>query len=129
MILPSSTRPDVALAPMASTLSRMFFWDRSAVCAVGNVKSSCCWRAKTLLAAFAGDDFLIKAVDVGRADVAVRILARGYEHINQANMTLTIVDPFVIVAADDFFEGPTPFSPVSILPTSSFNYKLRYVKK
>jgi len=76
-----------------------------------------------------GDDFLIKAVDVGRADVAVRILARGYEHINQANMTLTIVDPFVIVAADDFFEGPTPFSPVSILPTSSFNYKLRYVKK
>lgn len=76
-----------------------------------------------------GDDFLIKAVEVGRANVAVRILARGYEHINQANMTLTIVDPFVIVAADEFFEGPTPFSPVSILPASSFNYKLRYVKQ
>lgn len=76
-----------------------------------------------------GDDFLIKAVEAGKADVTVRILARGYEHINQANMTLTIVDPFVIVATDDFFEGPTPFSPVSILSTSSFNFKLRYVKQ
>ena len=76
-----------------------------------------------------GDDFLINAVEVGKASISVRILARGYEHIKQANMSLIIVDPFVIAVADEYFEGPTPFSPVSILPTSTFNYKLQYVKK
>lgn len=75
-----------------------------------------------------GDDFVIKALEAGTAELAVRILAQGYEQIPQASISLTIVDPFVIVAADQYFEGDG-FSWVSILPTSQFNYKLQYVLK
>ena len=70
-----------------------------------------------------GDDFVIKAIQDGTAELAVRILASGYEHIARASIGLTIVDPFVIVAADPFFEGHG-FAGVSVLPTSQFNYKL-----
>lgn len=52
-----------------------------------------------------GDDFIMKAIKEGTTKLTVRLLAQGYEHIKSADITLTIVDPFVIVPNDPSYES------------------------
>jgi hypothetical protein len=47
-----------------------------------------------------GDDFILRALEVGVTELLVRILEPGYEHVKPATIKLTIVDPFIILPAD-----------------------------
>ena len=73
----------------------------------------------------------MKALKEGTSKLTVRLLARGYEHIKSADITLTIVDPFVIVPNDPVYESAIEEyqNQISILPTCQFNFKLQYVIK
>ena len=78
-----------------------------------------------------GDDFIMKAIQEGTSKLTVRLLATGYEHIKSAEITLTIVDPFVIVPNDPSYENSIQEyqNQINILPTCQFNFKLQYVIK
>ena len=47
-----------------------------------------------------GDDYILRALEVGFTELEVKILEPGYEHVKPAAIKLTIVDPFVILRAD-----------------------------
>jgi hypothetical protein len=42
------------------------------------------------------DDFFFKALQKGYTELTVKILERGYEHVQPASIQLTIVDPFIV---------------------------------
>lgn len=61
------------------------------------------------------------------------MLEKGYEKLAPAKITLTIVDPFIILAADadeDITEwiDEGVYTPAYILPTSSFSFKLALIR-
>ena len=63
----------------------------------------------------------------------VRMLEKGYEQLSPAKITLTIVDPFIILAAEadeDVPERPEEdvYSPAYVLPTSQFSFKLALIR-
>jgi len=48
-----------------------------------------------------GDDFILRALKSGQTKITVSLLEQGYEKINPASITLTIIDPFIIQPASD----------------------------
>ena len=80
-----------------------------------------------------GDDFILRALEVGLTELSVRILEPGYEHVKPAAIKLTIVDPFVILPADSsldaIFHGSSIEEPIRILPNSEFKFKLAFVRR
>jgi len=65
------------------------------------------------------DVAFVKGLKAGMAEIKVRILEPGYELINSVQVTILVVDPFVI----------EPQRQIFLLPTSSFNYNLAKLKK
>ena len=68
-------------------------------------------------------DYFLKAQENGVTALEVRMLEKGYEKLRAAKITLTIVDPFIILAAEsdeDISERTDEdiYSPAYILPTS-----------
>jgi hypothetical protein len=56
----------------------------------------------------------VKGVSPGAAVLKVAVIEPGYEHIVPVEVTILVVDPFVI----------EPKGPIYILPTSQFDFSL-----
>ena len=78
------------------------------------------------------DDFFLKALENGMTTIKVVILEQGYEKVDPAVITLTIIEPFLILPAhpeeDRSADDETQFATPYILPTTQFEYKLVLVK-
>lgn len=74
----------------------------------------------------------MKALENGMTTIKVEILEKGYEQVAPATVTLTIIDPFLILPAqpeeDQVPDDETQFNIPYILPTTQFEYKLVLVK-
>lgn len=78
------------------------------------------------------DDYFLKALENGMTTIKVEILEKGYEKVAPSTVTLTIIDPFLILPAqpeeDQAPDDETQFQIPYILPTTQFEYKLVLVK-
>jgi hypothetical protein len=46
------------------------------------------------------DDYFLKSLENGMTTIKVEILEKGYENVKPATITLTIIDPFMILPAE-----------------------------
>ena len=56
------------------------------------------------------DLLYIKAIDIGNAQITVKIEEKGYEEIGPASVQLTVAVPFIVI----------PEHPVYVLPASEY---------
>lgn len=82
------------------------------------------------------DDYVLKAIEAGYTTLKVKILEQGYEHVKEATINLTIVDPFIIMPQDDSKIKTLSAKDqvdideiIRILPTSEFDLELQSVDK
>lgn len=61
---------------------------------------------------------LVRAVKTGYSVVSVRLSEKGYEHVAEAQVNLSVIEPFVII----------PEYPIRILTSSQFLFKLARVR-
>ena len=74
------------------------------------------------------DDYFLKTIQSGFTTIEVKILEKGHEHVASADIRLTIVEPLVILPAEDTSSVTSKTSTETyILPTSEFRFKLSKV--
>lgn len=76
-----------------------------------------------------GDDMTLHALRPGFTQISVRIREPGYEKVAMASIKLTIVDQFVIQAADESFEMEQHGGDIAMLPVSELQLKAMLVQR